>query len=178
MVVPLAGRAIAAFIGGLLVITAAKSVIGTIIVPRPTGSWLIRSVDKTVDAAYQLAVKRLRDYRTRDRVLATQAAVILIVQLIAWLAIFFVGYSLLLWPFIDEGITKAFTTAGPALWFIGDSSVSGAWERTIQDCAVVLRPGHDHAPDRVPADAVFGLQPQGDRHRAAQRPGRRAVLGA
>ncbi len=135
MVVPLAGRAIAAFIGGLLVITAAKSVIGTIIVPRPTGSWLIRSVDKTVDVAYQLAVKRLRDYRTRDRVLATQAAVILIVQLIAWLAIFFVGYSLLLWPFIDEGITRAFTTAGPALWFIGDSSVSGAWERAIQDCA-------------------------------------------
>ncbi len=135
MVVPLAGRAIAAVIGGLLVITAAKSVIGTIIVPRPTGSWLIRSVDKSMDAAYQLAIKPIRDFRTRDRVLATQAAVLLVVQLIVWLAIFFIGYALLLWPFTGTGITKAFTTAGPALWFIGDSHVSGAWERTIQDCA-------------------------------------------
>ena len=137
MIVPLAGRAIAAVIGGLLVITAAKSVIGTIIVPRPTGSWLIRSVDKAMDAVYELSVKPLRDYRTRDRVLATQAAVILIVQLIAWLAIFYIGFSLLLWPFIEGGITEAFNTAGPALWFIGDSHVSGAWERLIQDCAGV-----------------------------------------
>lgn len=137
MVVPLAGRVIAAVIGGLLVITAARSVITTIIVPRPTGSWLIRSVDKAMDAVYELAVKPIKDFRTRDRVLATQAAVILILQLIAWLAIFFIGFSLLLWPFIDGGITEAFNTAGPALWFIGDSHVSGAWERTIQDGAAV-----------------------------------------
>jgi hypothetical protein len=135
MVVPLAGRAIAAVIGGLLVITAARSVLTTIIVPRPTGSWLIRSVDKAMDVVYELSVKPIKDYRTRDRVLATQAAVILLFQLIAWLGIFFIGFSLLLWPFLDAGITEAFTTAGPGLWFIGDSSVSGAWERIIQDCA-------------------------------------------
>jgi hypothetical protein len=135
MVVPLAGRVIAAVIGGLLVITAARSVIGTIIVPRQTGSWLIRSVDKAMDAVYELAVKAVKDYRTRDRVLATQAAVLLIVQLISWLAIFFIGFSLLLWPFVEGGITEAFNTAAPALWFIGDSHVSGAWERIIQDCA-------------------------------------------
>jgi hypothetical protein len=137
MVVPLAGRAIAAVLGGLLVITGARSVIGTIIVPRPTGSWLIRSVDKSMDAIYELAVKPIKDYKTRDRILATQAAVILIVQLLAWLAIFFIGFSLLLWPFVKDGITEAFNTAGPALWFIGESHVSGAWERVIQDCAAV-----------------------------------------
>jgi len=137
MVVPLAGRAIAAVIGGLLVITAARSVIGTIIVPRPTGSWLIRSVDKAMDAVYETAVKPIKSYRTRDRILASQAAVILIVQLVAWLGLFFVGFSLLLWPFIDTGITEAFNTAGPGLWFIGDSHASGAWERAIQDCAGV-----------------------------------------
>jgi hypothetical protein len=137
MVVPLAGRAIAAVIGGLLVITAARSVIGTIIVPRPTGSWLIRSVDKAMDAVYELAVKPIKSYRTRDRVLASQAAVILIVQLVAWLGLFFIGFSLLLWPFIDRGITEAFNTAGPALWFVGESHVSGAAERAIQDCAAV-----------------------------------------
>lgn len=135
MAVPLAGRIIAAVFGGLLVIAAASSVIGTIIVPRPTGSWLIRSVDKAVVTAYRLATKSVRSHRTRDRVLASQAAVILLVQLIAWLTFFFVGFALLLWPFIHTGITQAFAVAGPGLWFIGDSTASGLGERTVQYCA-------------------------------------------
>jgi hypothetical protein len=137
MVVPLAGRIVAAVVGAVLVITAARSVIGTIIVPRPTGSWLIRSVDKAVVAAYRMATKpvKIKEYRTRDRVLASEAAVILLVQLIAWLGLFFIGFGLLLWPFVHEGITRAFTSIGPAVWFVGDSTTSGAGARAIVDCA-------------------------------------------
>ncbi|HEX9514936.1 MAG TPA: hypothetical protein VF940_02050 [Streptosporangiaceae bacterium] len=136
MVVPLAGRVIAAVVGGLLVIVAARSVIGTIIVPRPTGSWLIRSVDKAVDATYQMATKPIKEnYRTRDRILASEAAVILLVQLIAWLGLFFIGFALLLWPFVHGGITSAFTIVGPAVWFIGSSTTSGIGQRAIEDCA-------------------------------------------
>jgi len=136
MVVPLAGRVIAAVVGGLLVIVAARSVIGTIIVPRPTGSWLIRSVDKAVDATYQIATKPIKEnYRTRDRILASEAAVILLVQLIAWLGLFFIGFALLLWPFVHGGITSAFTIVGPAVWFIGSSTTSGIGQRAIEDCA-------------------------------------------
>jgi hypothetical protein len=135
MVVPLAGRAIAAVVGGLLVIAAARSVIGTIIVPRPTGSWLTRLVDKLVVAVFRQAAERIRDYRTRDRFLASEAAVILLVQLVTWLGSFFVGFSLLLWPFLSAGITVAFRTVSPALWFIGSSGATGAAERTIVDCA-------------------------------------------
>ena len=136
MVVPLAGRVIAAVVGGLLVIVAARSVIGTIIVPRPTGSWLIRSVDKAVDATYQIVTKPIKEnYRTRDRILASEAAVILLVQLIAWLGLFFIGFALLLWPFVHGGITSAFTIVGPAVWFIGSSTTSGIGQRAIEDCA-------------------------------------------
>ncbi len=136
MVVPLAGRVIAAVVGGLLVIVAARSVIGTIIVPRPTGSWLIRLVDKAVDATYQIATKPIKEnYRTRDRILASEAAVILLVQLIAWLGLFFIGFALLLWPFVHGGITSAFTIVGPAVWFIGSSTTSGIGQRAIEDCA-------------------------------------------
>jgi hypothetical protein len=135
MVVPLAGRAIAAAFGALLVIAAARSVIGTIIVPRATGSWLTRLVDKLVVAAFRLTAKQIRDGRTRDRILASEAPVILLAQLIAWLGAFFVGFSLLLWPFLSAGITQAFTTVGPAVWFVGNSHVTGAGERAIQDCA-------------------------------------------
>jgi hypothetical protein len=135
MVVPLAGRIVAAVVGGLLVITAARSVIGTIIVPRPAYGWLTRAVDRATDAVFRLVTIRIKDFKRLDRVFASQAPVILLAQLVAWLGIFFVGFSLLLWPFLHEGITTAFTTAGPALWFIGDSSVSGACQRLIQDCA-------------------------------------------
>ena len=136
MVMPLAGRIIAAVVGGVVVILTARSVIGTIIVPRPSGSRLIRSVDKAVDAAYQMATKPIREnYLTRDRVLASEAAVILLVQLVAWLGLFFVGFALLLWPFVAGGIGSAFTTVGPAVWFIGSSETSGIGQRVIEDCA-------------------------------------------
>ena len=51
MVVPLAARWVAAAVGILLVLTGWQSVIGTLIVPRPVGSWLTRMVDRLVLAA-------------------------------------------------------------------------------------------------------------------------------
>ena len=112
---PLAGRVVAAVVGGLLVITAGGSVIGTIIVPRPSGGSLTRSVDWLANGAFRLVLAPVASFRRRDRILAGQAAAILLAQLIAWLGIFFVGYALLLWPFLHAGITTAFTTAGPAV---------------------------------------------------------------
>jgi hypothetical protein len=134
VVVPLVARDIAAGVGVLLVATAAASIIGTLIVPRPIGSWLTRLVDRIVNAAFRMGTARIADYRRRDRVLAAQAAAILLGQLAAWLALFFVGYALLLWPFTAD-LTTAFTTAGPALWEIGSATVHGAAERAIQDIA-------------------------------------------
>ena len=135
MVVPLIARSAAAIAGSLLVLTAASSVIGTLIVPRPVSSWLTRWVDRIVNGGYWLGTAKISDYKRRDRMFATQAAAILLLQLVVWLGIFFVGYSLLIWPFVSGGITQAFTTAGPALWEIGSVKVGGAAERTILDIA-------------------------------------------
>ncbi len=135
MVMPLIGRCIAAVAGALLVLTAATSVIGTLIVPRPVGGRLTGWVDRIVDGTFHLVTVRIDDYRRRDHVLAGQAAALLLAQLIAWLGIFFVGYSLLLWPFVTGGVTTAFTTAGPAVWEIGSAAAHGAAERAILDVA-------------------------------------------
>ena len=135
MLVPQAARDIAAVIGALLVIAAAWSVIGTIIVPRPVGSTLTRWVDRLTNGAFRVAVAPVASYKRRDRILAAQAPAILLVQLLAWLASFFVGYTLLLWPILHAGITKAFATAGPALWEIGSVDVHGAPARTVLDIA-------------------------------------------
>ena len=98
MIVPLAARWVAAVCGIFVLLTAWSSVIGTLIVPRPVGSWLTRGVDRVVVATYRLVKRHFRNYQSRDRLLATQAATILITQLLGWLALIFVGYTLLLWP--------------------------------------------------------------------------------
>jgi hypothetical protein len=137
MVVPLIGRSIAAAIGALLVLAAVTSVIGTLIVPRPVGSWLTRWVDRVVNGAFQIATSAIADYRRRDRVLAGQAAAILLGQLTAWLGISFIGYSLLLWPFVTGGVASALATAGSSLFTLGFAKPVGAAPSAIVFLAAV-----------------------------------------
>ena len=126
MVMPLAGRIVAAVLGGLLVLTSVSSVTGTLIVSRSVRSHLTRWVDRTVDWAYQLAVARAAGWRQRDRILATQAAAILLAQLAAWLFVAYVGFALLLWPFATRGIVSAFTDAGSSMFTLGFAVPAGA----------------------------------------------------
>ena len=137
MVVPLAARWVAAAVGVLLVLTSASSVVGTVIVPRSVGSWLTRWVDKLVGAFFDLLTAPFKDYKRRDRILAAHAAALLIAQLVAWLLMFFVGFSLIFWPLVHGGITEAFRTAGPALWGIGSAEVPGSAEKAVLDIAAV-----------------------------------------
>ena len=126
MVVPLAARWVAAAFGVLLLLTGWSSVIGTLIVPRPVGSWLTRGVDRMIVAVYRAIKRHIPDYVTRDRILATQAAAILITQLLAWLAIIFVGYTFLLWPMTGRGIAAAFIDAGSSIFTLGFAEPQGA----------------------------------------------------
>ena len=138
MVMPLAGRVVFAVIGGLLVLTSVSSVTATLIVTRSVSNRLTRWVDKAVDWAYQLVVGRLADaqgdsdeqrraaYLRRDRLLATQAAAILLTQLATWLIVAYVGFALLLWPFAGRGVVSAFIDAGSSLFTLGFAVPSGA----------------------------------------------------
>src|SRR5260370_32718873 len=119
MVVPEAARIVGAVVGVLLVATSASSVIGTLIVPRSVASWLTRKVDQVVNAVFVLVTTPINDYGRRDRILAAHAATLLLAQLFAWLAMFFVGFSLIFWPLVHGGITAAFEPACPALWELG-----------------------------------------------------------
>jgi hypothetical protein len=126
MVVPLAARSAAAVVGGLLVVAAFASVIGSLIVPRRVGAWLIGWVYSAVNRAFRLATSSIAEYRRRDRVLAAEAATTLLAQLAAWMAISFVGYALLLWPFVPGGLSSAFTAAGSSLFTLGFAVPRGA----------------------------------------------------
>jgi hypothetical protein len=138
MVMPMPGRVVFAVIGGLLVLTSVSSVTGTLIVTRSVSSRLTRWVDRVVGGVYKLVVRRLADapgdsdeqrrsaYLRRDRLLATQAAAILLTQLAAWLIVAYVGFALLLWPFASRGVISAFIDAGSSLFTLGFAVPAGA----------------------------------------------------
>jgi hypothetical protein len=131
MVVPLVVKYIAGAVGVLIVAVAGTSVIGTLIVPRPVASKVTRHIDRLVSAVFLFLTKHLREYSRRDRVESTHAATLLLCQLVVWLLLFFVGFSLIFWPMVTGGITAAFHTAGPALWEIGNDHARGAAEQAI-----------------------------------------------
>jgi hypothetical protein len=137
MAVPEFARYIVGFVGLVIVVTAARSVIGTVIVPRAVSTWLTGMIDKAVAAVFRLLTDRIHDFHRRDRLLAAQAPALLLTQLGAWLLLFFVGFSLMFWPLIPDGITTAFGSAGPAIWAVGDASAHGALQRVILDLAAV-----------------------------------------
>ncbi len=126
MVMPMAGRLVAAAAGALLVLAAWASVTETLIVSRSVGGWLTRLVDRIVTGAFGLVAGVIPDYKRRDRLLATQAAAILLTQLAAWLLIAYVGFALLLWPFASRGLATAFTDAGSSLFTLGFAEPVGA----------------------------------------------------
>ncbi|HSR86125.1 MAG TPA: hypothetical protein VLM11_18260 [Streptosporangiaceae bacterium] len=132
MVVPLAARYVAAAVGVLVVVTAAGSVIGTLIVPRSSASRLTKHVDKLVDWLFVLLVVPVHDFRGRDRILAAQAPTLLLAQVFAWLALFFVGFALIFWPLVHGGITDAFTVAGH-VWQTGPDLAHGGPQRAVLD---------------------------------------------
>jgi hypothetical protein len=125
MAVPLAARWVTAACGALLMLTAWHSVVVTLVVPRPARNWLTRLVNRVATGAYSLATKHVAEYRRRDRIMATQAAAILLAQLFAWLGISFLGLTLLLWPFARSGITESFKNAGSSEFTLGTASTVG-----------------------------------------------------
>lgn len=125
MVVPVAARWVAAACGILLVLADWQSVIGTLIVPRPVGSWLTRWVDRLVLATYRTVTAPVTDYVRRDRILATQAAAILVTQLAVWLGIFLAGFTLTLWPAHGRSVTAALSDAGSSIFTLGFAEPPG-----------------------------------------------------
>ena len=115
----------------LLVLTGWQSVIGTLIVPRPVGSWLTRLVDRLVLAVYRAVTRHVSSYKRRDRILATQAAAILVGQLAAWLLIFLVGFTLALWPSPGRSITVALADAGSSIFTLGFAEPAGTTPAVI-----------------------------------------------
>jgi hypothetical protein len=136
MTAPIALRDVASAAGALLVLGTVVSVIATVIVPRKSRSRLTRLVAGVANGIFSLITWPVASYRWRDRIRAGQAAVILLGQLAAWLGLFYLGYSLLIWP-TTNSIGTAFGSVGPALWTFGTPDTHGFFETAVLDTAAM-----------------------------------------
>jgi hypothetical protein len=81
---------------------------------------LTRAVAVSVNAAFHFVADSFDSYEPRDRILAVQAPVQLILQIVAWLAVFELGFALLLWPSMGSaGLAGGFELAGSSLCTLG-----------------------------------------------------------
>jgi hypothetical protein len=124
-------RVVFAILGALLVVAAFLSVMRTLVIPRARHGGVSRAVDTAVDRLFLALVRRRQDYQARDHLLAAQAAANLVGLLLAWMATFLVGYTLLLWPAVGAlGATARETVS--SMLTLGFASTHRA-EPTIVD---------------------------------------------
>jgi hypothetical protein len=113
-------QVLGAVIGAAIVLGTAWSVLTTLIVPRRGRSNIPRAVFMINRSIFHLIADKASSYERQDRILAAQAPVQLIAQVVAWLALFLLGFGLLMWPFNgNAGFGSAMEQAGSALCTLG-----------------------------------------------------------
>jgi len=132
VVVPVLG----AVLGAGLAVGTAWSVVSTLLIPRGRVDVVLRKVDRAVDLTFQALVRRIVSYHRRDAILAGQAPVVLIAQLLIWIASFDAAYTLLLLPVTDSP-SHALREATSSMLTLGFVGTHGAWA-TLVDGAAAL----------------------------------------
>jgi len=116
-------RILASVVGGVLLIGTSISVLKTLVMPGGRIGRLYKTVGRSVDSLFRLAVHRVAGYEHRDRVLAFQAPVVLAGMLISWLLAFLLGFGLLLWPMVGD-LAAALRESGSSLLTLGFASTN------------------------------------------------------
>jgi len=124
-------RDLGAALGCVLILLAGASVVGTVVVPRQVRTWMTYSVSWFVDHLFWALARPINDNKRRDAVLAVQAPAALIIQLAVWLAVFLVGFALLLLPVSGASFAHTLAQAGSDMSTIGFAVPHGAGENVI-----------------------------------------------
>jgi hypothetical protein len=95
------------------------SILGTLVVPRGVDSRISRGCEQVVDFLFLHATRGIRDFAHRDRILAWQAPVTLILRLGMWITLLVIGYALVLLPTVDAHAWQAFSEAGSSMLTLG-----------------------------------------------------------
>jgi hypothetical protein len=121
------------FAAGLFVVLGTlASVVGTLVVPRGINSRISVAVDRALDVGFVELVRRVRSFERRDRVLAWQSPLALLIRLAVWLGLLVAGFALLLLPSLDGRLGAAFSDAGSSVFTLGYAAPTGSGSTTLE----------------------------------------------
>ena len=133
--------AILSFLVGLAVVLAVgSSILRTLVVPRGVRSKLSSAVLAVTLGSFRFVARRTSTYESRDAVMAYAAPVALIATLLTWLALLFVGFTLLLFSFSPLDLAASFREAGSSLFTLGFASTDRAQLTLVDFLAAATGP--------------------------------------
>jgi hypothetical protein len=122
----LALRWISGIAGVVIVGLTWLSMINSLIVPRRSQAWLQKWIARANGKFFTWLAGRFEDYFVKDRILAYFGPVGLLLLLITWLLLFFLGYSLLIWAFAAGSFGDALRESGSSMLTLGIAARTGA----------------------------------------------------
>lgn len=127
---------IGAAVGLVTVLSTLMSVVTSLVLPRLGTSRVQNYAGRGTIKVFSRISHRFDTYEARDRFLALQAPIYLIVNLAIWLAALLIGFALMLWPFMTTGgFVHAATVSGSSLFTLGFATQTGAGPRLLVFCA-------------------------------------------
>ena len=112
-------RALALAGGILLNAVTALSVFTTLVVPRVSSARLLRVISSLYGRGAAGALRLLRGYDAKDRVLALVGPLGIVTLFVAWLALFVVGFGLITWWADGGTLGNAFAVASSSIVTLG-----------------------------------------------------------
>ena len=125
-------------VGLFVVIGTLASVVGTLVVPRNIGSRISRLIDRALDVGFQQLARHVGSFERRDRILAWQSPLVLLLRLAVWLGLLVVGFALLLLPSLDGRVGAAFSDAGSSMFTLGYAAPVGSGSTTLEYLAAFV----------------------------------------
>lgn len=106
-------------LGVLIVVGTAMSIIGALVVPRRVQSLVTKVIDRVLDRVFLLALRGVRTYERRDRVLGWQAPLALVVRLTAWMGLLVLGFALMMLPSTHGNLSASLRDASSSMFTLG-----------------------------------------------------------
>ena len=133
----MAAQWLAGTVGIAMVLGTWASLFQTLVVPRGRATRLTTKVSGAVNAAFGIVVKRSKTYESKDRLLAQVGPLTLLVMLLVWLALFLVGFSLILWWAAGGSLAQALREVGSSLFTLGFASSAAPGATVVAFLAAV-----------------------------------------
>jgi len=115
-------RVISGVAGAALLLVTLGSILRNVVVPRGLGSLLSKGLWRVLHQVLISLAFPFDRYERRDRLLAWLAPLVLVGELILWLAFVFTAYALLVYAFSTLSLQTSFREAGSSMFTLGFAS--------------------------------------------------------